>query len=179
MTKDLVWQELIGGDSSRTLGEITKMLKKSANMSSRSKIALALILIVDGILIGKHQVNSHTPKYVRMLEDIDDFLCFPWGREAFYKNVATMRPGKKSRVKCTDPVEAFCQQLRQQTIVVKGFPLILQLLAFRAIPLLLSKLPNQADDYTFLDSSSVGVSKLSTLTMNDVIEVENNPEVRN
>ncbi|KFK34390.1 hypothetical protein AALP_AA5G139000 [Arabis alpina] len=91
-----------------------------------------------------------------------------------------MKPGKKVRKlrnKEVDPVEAFALQLQQQTFVVKGFPLILQLLAFKSIPLLLEKLPKYGDSHTFIKLKGSGVAKLSSLSMNDLIEVENDTKL--
>lgn len=74
------WKELIGDDLQTTLADVFEMLKSSNDMPSWRKLRLALILIVDGVLIATHQTHRPIPKYVGMLEDIDSFLTFPWGR---------------------------------------------------------------------------------------------------
>lgn len=69
------------------------------DMPSWRKLALALILIVDGVLIATLQTHKPTPKYVDMLDDVDGFLRFPWGRESFLHTIRSMIPGKKSQEK--------------------------------------------------------------------------------
>lgn len=154
--KDPVFQKIICGDKHTTLGDLGKLLKNDKDMPSWRKLALALIIIVDGVLVGKFLVNRPTPKYVRMLDDIDAFLSFPWGWESFLKTVATMRPQKMIYVNCPDPVAAFCLQLQQHSIRLQVFPLVLQLLAYRSIPSLLNKVPNEYDEQPLMDASFVG-----------------------
>lgn len=73
------WKKVIGPSKKATLADISGMLENSMDMPSWRKLALALILIVDGVLIVTHQIHKPTPKYVEMLEDVDGFLSFPWG----------------------------------------------------------------------------------------------------
>lgn len=72
------------------------------------------------------------------MEKLEDFLAFPWGRESFLWTISTMKPPPKEMRKCEDPNGVFCKKLRQKTIKMVGFPLALQLFAFRAIPQLLN-----------------------------------------
>lgn len=154
--KDPMWRKLIGSDPKATLGDVAHMLKSSSDgMSSWSKLGLALILIVD----------------------VESFLGFPCGRESFIKIVSSMKPGKKIRGKCEDPIATFRQQLQQQTMKMEGFPLIIQLLALRSIPSLLNKLPNASDGRTFLETPFDCLPKFTPLSMEVVIDVEHDPEV--
>lgn len=71
----------------------------------------------------------------------------------------------------------FRSQMQQITIRLQGFPLVLQMLAFRSVPALLAKLQNGADTRTLLEVPFVGLSKLTVNTLNDVHEVESNEGV--
>ncbi|KFK38725.1 hypothetical protein AALP_AA3G152200 [Arabis alpina] len=173
--KDPMW--LVCGDKLTTLADLANEMRKSKDMPGWRKLAISLLLIVDGVLIGKLQCNRPTPKYVRMLADVDAFLRFPWGREAFVKTLSTMRPLLQPTSKVADPIGTYCQQLQQHTFRLQGFPLALQLLAYRCIPLLLNKVPNSDDGRSFLESSFLGLPKLTSLSRNDILEVENAAEL--
>ncbi|ESQ43671.1 hypothetical protein EUTSA_v10015760mg, partial [Eutrema salsugineum] len=110
---DDTWLELIGDDPGTSLADIAKLLKEKTDMSSGKKLRLALLLIVDGVFIANTQVHRPTPKYVRMLTDVNGILSFPWGRESFLKTISCMRPAKKSNTSNKDPVASFRQQMRQ------------------------------------------------------------------
>ncbi|XP_024006494.1 uncharacterized protein LOC18010478 [Eutrema salsugineum] len=69
-------------------------------------------------------------------------------------------------------VELFRQQMPQATFKLQGFPLALQLVAFRACPLLPSKLPKDSDHPTLLEWTTVPFSKGNALSHSDVIEIE-------
>ncbi|XP_024006892.1 uncharacterized protein LOC112083397 [Eutrema salsugineum] len=169
---DAYWRELIGDDPKTTLADIGHLLKTQNDMPSSRRIRLALLLIVDGVLVANTQVHKPTPKYVRMLEDLDGFLSFPWGRESFLKTIACMRPALKVPGKVDDPVGGFRQLLRQSTFRMQGFPLVLQLLAFEAVPALLLKLPNSNDHTTLLQWPHVKLRKNDSLSIRDVLDVE-------
>ncbi|KFK24091.1 hypothetical protein AALP_AAs39677U000100, partial [Arabis alpina] len=176
LKKDEVWQRIICGNKDTSLGDLGKQLKSAGDMADWRKLAIALILIVDGVLIGNLQINKPTQKYVRMLDDTDAFLNFPWGRESFLKTISTLRPPMLDIEKCVDPVEFFCSKLQQHSVWLQGFPLVRQLMAYKAIPLLLRNVPNANDGKTFMDASFVGILKLTTFAMSDILAVEHDPE---
>lgn len=84
---------------------------------------------------------------------------------------------KKITGKCDDPSRSFCQQLQQKAIRLQGFPLVLQLLAFQFVSTLLSKIHNASDPHTFFEKSFVGFLKPTALILNNVFDVENDPNV--
>ncbi|ESQ56030.1 hypothetical protein EUTSA_v10027512mg, partial [Eutrema salsugineum] len=147
---DLYWRRWIGDDV-KTTCDIATWLRDDKEMSSDRRIRLALLLIVDCVL----------------------FLNFPWGRESFIKTLWSMRPPTATGAKLKDgPVPLFCKQLQQKSIKLNGFPLVLQLLAFRAIPALLEKLPDPSDRLTILDLSGEGFPNNAAVTLNDVLDSE-------
>ncbi|CAD5327207.1 unnamed protein product [Arabidopsis thaliana] len=82
------------------------------------------------------------------------------------------RPG----IKLEDPIQQFTNQMQQQSIAIYGFPLALQLLAYRNISGLLDKIPGSADERTFLEWHSIGIPK-SNLIINDVHHLERVPDM--
>lgn len=181
------WDELIGEDRNATLADVANTFQNSAGMDGDIRLRLALLLIVDGVLVSSSQVPRPTFKYVEMLEDIDAFLSFPWGRESFLKTISTMRPERKSpcipvakkprlQTKSTDPLKTFTDQLQQKTIRLTGFPLALQLLAYRNVPGLLDRIPGSSDSRTFLEWDSIGIPK-NNLPLTDIHDAERSPNV--
>ncbi|CAA7057328.1 unnamed protein product [Microthlaspi erraticum] len=172
---DKWWKKFIGNDSRRTLGDISKSLRNGEVEDSEQKLRLCLILLVDGVLCVSSQVHRPTPKYVAMLEDIDAFLEFPWGRESFIKTIATMGPlvGKEE-----DPVGTLVKNLGQESFRLLGFPLALQVWAFQAIHVLSRYLPASATDDTLLSLEGEEFPQHPSLSYVDVINAENHPDVR-
>ncbi|KAG2264658.1 hypothetical protein Bca52824_071737 [Brassica carinata] len=79
-------------------------------------IWLALIIILDGVLIASQQIHRPTLRYVQMLDDVDAFLEFPWGRESFLHTVRCMKPPKFEKGKTVDsPVDMLVLKLKQET----------------------------------------------------------------
>ena len=97
-----------------------------------------------GVLIAHKQEARPTPRYVRMVENLKKKFAFLWGRESFLKTISCMKPPKFVRKKCEDPVATLVKKLKQHSFRLQGFPLSLQLLAFRMIPQLL--------DYIYISS---------------------------
>jgi len=133
------------------------LTNKRKTLSSDHRLKLAFLLIVDGVLIASNQIGRPTFKYVEMLADLDKFLSFPWGRESFLKTVVGMRPDKRNlgkstgkRQLTTDPIKSLVSQLQQKTFRLKGFPLALQLIAFRNIPGLLDLVLDDSTSKTIL-----------------------------
>ncbi|ESQ30772.1 hypothetical protein EUTSA_v10012358mg, partial [Eutrema salsugineum] len=91
---------------------------------------------------------------------------------SFYRTICCMRPAKKGSTINEASVELFRQQMPQATFKLQGFPLALQLVAFRACPLLPSKLPKDSDHPTLLEWTTVPFSKGNALSHSDVIEIE-------
>ncbi|KAL1204456.1 hypothetical protein V5N11_004042 [Cardamine amara subsp. amara] len=147
-------------------------------MSSARKLGIALILIVDGVLVVQHQTHRPIFKYVQMLENVDDFLSFPWGRESYLKTIAGMISGPKVPGKVDDHLHTFILQLQQKTKRINRFPLALQLIAFKNISSILDKIHGATDPQTFLQWSPPRLSRHTTLQLSEVIQVERDPDVR-
>ncbi|XP_024013163.1 uncharacterized protein LOC112087478 [Eutrema salsugineum] len=169
---DPYWKELIGNDKKTTLGDIGEMLLHDKDMESGRRLRLALLLIVDGVLIANAQVHKPTLKYVKMLAGIDSFMAFPWGRGSFMKTICCMLPPRKSQGKSDATVVDFRQLLRQATLQMQGFPLVLQLVAFQAIPGLPRRLSVDEEHPTLLEWTGVKLPKNDSLSYTDVLDVE-------
>ncbi|KAL0657601.1 hypothetical protein Bca4012_078186 [Brassica carinata] len=136
--KDPLWQKIVGKYDNITIADLADELEHDHQMDEWRRIWLALIIILDGVLIASQQIHRPTLRYVQMLDDVDAFLEFPWGRESFLHTVRCMKPPKFEKGKTVDsPVDMLVLKLKQETFRLTGFPLALQLLAFRAIPMLL------------------------------------------
>ena len=61
-------------------------------MSGEKKLKLCLLVIVDGLLVATSQKPKPTLKYVKLLENLDEFFDFPWGRESFLWTLSTLKP---------------------------------------------------------------------------------------
>ena len=134
-----------------TVAQLCRMLENDTNMSGWKKIRIALIIIVDGVLIAHKQKPRPTPRYVRLVENLQKKFPFPWGTESFLKTISCMKPPKFVPIKCEDPVATLVRKLKQFSFRLQGFPLSLQLVAFRAIPQLMDYIPAPSNSLTVMD----------------------------
>ena len=171
--KDPLWRKLLGPDSHITIADIGHMLETDQTIPKDKRLRLALIMIVDGVLIAHKQVAKPTLHYVRMVDNLEDFFNFPWGRESFLKTITCMKPPTDAE----NPVAALAQILQQTTYRLTGFPLALQLVAFKAIPLLAAKIPAPHYTLKLLDLEEGHLPPHGSIHLEDFLTVEVNPQV--
>ncbi|CAN7049718.1 unnamed protein product [Brassica rapa subsp. trilocularis] len=153
------------------------MLETDKDMDGWKKIRIALIIIVDGVLIAHKQEARPTPRYVRMVENLKTFLAFPWGRESFLKTISCMKPPKFVPKKCEDPVATLVKTLKQRSYRLQGFPLSLQFVAFRAIPLLLDYIPAPSNNLTVMDLEDGTLPQHKSINAIHIRRVEFDPNL--
>ncbi|KAL0845089.1 hypothetical protein Bca101_018335 [Brassica carinata] len=84
---------------------------------------LALFAIVSSVLLSTNLNMKMLKEHAELLEDINAFLSFPWGRLAF--DMLMMSIKKRDEI-----------SLSQNTIERQGFALALQLVLVEAVPAL-------------------------------------------
>ncbi|KAG2311239.1 hypothetical protein Bca52824_022796 [Brassica carinata] len=146
-------------------------------MPGPKKLRLALIIIVDGVLIAHQQMPRPTLKYVRMVQKVDSFCNYPWGRESFLKTITCMKPPKFVPKRCEDPIATLVQALKQDSFRLSGFPLPLQLLAYQCVPTLQSIIPVPDDSLSIMDLLVPHLPLYPAPSMNDILRVEADPEL--
>lgn len=170
------WGRLIGRNRNATVEDLMAMVESDPQMSGEKKLKLCLIVIVDGVLVATLQKPKPTLKYVKLLENLDEFFDFPWGRESFMWTLSTLKPPPKVFGKLEDPLGVFCQKLRQQTVKTVGFPLALQLVAFRCVPRLASFVGGD-DSVTIMDYPEKAMPLHAGLSVAHIRKAEHDPLV--
>ncbi|XP_019095400.1 PREDICTED: uncharacterized protein LOC104763203 isoform X1 [Camelina sativa] len=155
-----------------SIKEIVNHLKSESNMPMWRKCRLCLIVIVEGILLCRNHPVKPSAEVVEMVKDVDFFLNYPWGRHSFTR---LLRMVKLGRYLPTTPV--LLSKLIQSSMAVHGFPLAIQLFAFKYVPLLLKYLPHWRDLTTFVDTSIVVLPKCKSYHTSNIFDVENDPEL--
>ncbi|KAL0802849.1 hypothetical protein Bca101_058025 [Brassica carinata] len=148
--KDAMWKKLIGKYNNIAIADLADELENDKEMD----------------------------EYVKMLKDVDASLEFPWGREAFLHTVRCMKPPKFEKGKpVEDPVGMLVQKLKQESFRLTGFPLALQLLAFKAIPMLQSKIPALFNELTIMELTEPNLPNHPSIELDSVLQVEHNPSL--
>ncbi|KAG2299803.1 hypothetical protein Bca52824_036275 [Brassica carinata] len=168
------WDKLFDCRRDITIPDLVRMVTEDLTLSRGRRLRLCLIIIIDGVLKAATMPVRPTMKHVKLVENLKEFLSFPWGRESFFWTVRTMIPEKMLQGKVDDPEGDFCTKLRQKTKKMGGFPLALQLAAYEMIPQLLARLSGN-DDEKLIDFSKAPQHR--GLTLVDVLEAEHHPEV--
>ncbi|CAA7032682.1 unnamed protein product [Microthlaspi erraticum] len=169
------WKELFGPHCMHVSVDDALNLLEDPHLAECKRLPIALIVLVDGVLV-MNKTRKLTPAYVDMLEDVQPFLDFPWGRLSFIRTLSRFGPEPLS-TKTPDPITKLKNRLRQQTSACYGFPLALQLIAFEAIPLILEKIPDSTKTATFLEEPLACVTPAILLEAEDILEVEHNPKL--
>ncbi|XP_020890960.1 uncharacterized protein LOC9322865 [Arabidopsis lyrata subsp. lyrata] len=107
-----------------------------------------------------------------MVKNVDFFLKYPWGRHSFQRLLRMVKVGAKIETKAD-----LINKLKQSTMAVHGFPLAIQLFAFRSIPLLLQYLPHVEDQSTFLHQTLTHLPKCKSFHYSNILSVENDPSL--
>ncbi|CAF1868225.1 unnamed protein product [Brassica oleracea] len=174
--KDPLWEQIVSKYNNITIADLADELENDTQMDEWRKIPLALIIIVDGMFIASQQTHHPTLRYVQMLEDVDTFFEFPWGRESFVHTIRCMKPPKFDKGKPVDnPIDLLRLKLKQESFRLTGFPLALQLLAFKAIPMLQSKIPAPQNEQTIMDLTQPNLPNHPSIELDSVLQVEYNP----
>ncbi|XP_013669219.1 uncharacterized protein LOC106373612 [Brassica napus] len=175
--KDRVWKRLFGKKKYVTIADLCRMLETDKDMDGWNKIWIALTIIVDGVLIAHKQEARPTPRYVRMVENLKTFFAFPWGIESFLKTISCMKPPKFVPKKCEDPVATLVKKLKQRSFRLQGFPLSLQLVAFRAIPQLLDYIPAPLNNLTVMNLEDGNLPQHKSINAIHIRHVEFDPDL--
>ena len=178
-TPGRMWKELFETeDEDVTVADVLRMLEQPS-LPEWKRLPLALIALVDGLLVCGHKLLRLTPAYVEMLEDTRSFLQYPWGRETFVSTLSRFTPPQPSDPSKMDKsLSVMRLRLKQQSTACYGFPLALQLFAFKAIPSLLEKIPEPNKTTTFLEEPEGCDSTNTLLNFEDILLVETQTEVQ-
>jgi len=172
----MMWNKLFD----TAVGKLTvlSVLRMLGNeyLAVEKRLPLALIALVDGVLCPSNKDLKLTPRYVEMLSDVESFLAYPWGRESFLTTVPRFLPPLVVGPGA-NPLQVMRDRLSQKTTVCNGFPLALQLFIFDVVPLLLEKIPDAGNTATFIDSPGACSSPSTILTVNEIVAVEEDPDV--
>lgn len=93
-----VWYLLFGEQIVVTVHEIAHMLEENKLMESANqmydwkRLCLVLILIVYGVVVGSNKYGRITHDFVEMLDNIDFFLAYSWGRVVFNEKISRFGP---------------------------------------------------------------------------------------
>lgn len=142
-------------------------------MPGWKKLRLVLIIIVEGILTCGTQPIRPSFRIVEMVKDLDFFFAYPWGRHAFEMTIRMIKVGTKVR-----RPSSLINKLKQQSLVIHGFPIALQLLLFKSIPALLRYLPGGNDNQSFLDRGIDVLLPLKTYHTALICQIETESEVQ-
>ncbi|CAH2072062.1 unnamed protein product, partial [Thlaspi arvense] len=88
-----------------------------------------------------------------------------------------MRPGQRIARKAAHPIRNFCEKLKSGSMCLKGFPLILQLMAFKNISSLPSLLKLSDEKPTLIQTHRVKLPKQPPLQMDDILRAEHDPKL--
>ncbi|KAI3833450.1 hypothetical protein MKX03_027194 [Papaver bracteatum] len=132
------------GKKSITLGELSR--KFDFVEQSTDKVKLGLVLLVQGVLMGNEYVKDVNLAYFHMVENIEKFKKFPWGKLCHQRMLKCFRNvvgGKKeeeqignSRTNPKGKSAIAGHGSFRSAYNLYGFPYAFQVWAFEIIPLL-------------------------------------------
>ncbi|KAL0864718.1 hypothetical protein Bca101_043836 [Brassica carinata] len=175
--KDAFWVSLIGKKRFTTIEDLRHQLATDRNMPSWRKVRLVVIIIVDGVLIAHKQKPRPTLRFVKLVQHLHVFFNHPWGRESFLKTITCMKHHKSAKRPRDDPTQVLVYELKQESYRLQGFPLALQLVAFAAVPKLLSTIQAPYDSLTIMDLDIDHLPMYPSIATLDIHGVEADPKL--
>ncbi|XP_010488764.1 PREDICTED: uncharacterized protein LOC104766548 [Camelina sativa] len=167
------WYTLIGRQlGTATVDDLVLSLKSDKTMSAWRKFRLPLVAIVEGILLCRTQPVKPSVEVVEMVKNVEFFLHYPWGLHSFNRIIRMVWVGDYIADNAS-----LIRKLQQSSMDVHGFPLAIQLFAFRTIPALLKYLPHLDDHSTFLHQTVAYLPKCRAFHASNIFAVENDTTV--
>ncbi|KAL0740434.1 hypothetical protein Bca4012_081947 [Brassica carinata] len=122
-----IWEDFFGGEDKPTPNWIMdRLILGKKYKDSVTRLRLALLVLVEGILCPTCGSTKICPEVVNKLANLDEFLKYPWGRESFLLTVKSAKP--------RSPL-----QYVQDTIAIQGFVHAMVLVTLTACPAILVK----------------------------------------
>ncbi|CAF2054337.1 BnaC06g02040D [Brassica napus] len=122
------WDVLFGREDKPTTSWIIDHLVKGKKYKDPlAHLRLALLVLVKGILCPTCGTTNIRPEVVRMLDNLDEFLNYPWGRESFLLTVCSTKSRRPSHY------------VLQDTMAIQGFSHAMVLVTVAACPSILLK----------------------------------------
>ncbi|KAF8100390.1 hypothetical protein N665_0225s0008 [Sinapis alba] len=123
-----IWDVLFCGEEKPTTSWIMDCLVKGKKYKDPlTRLRLALLVLVEGILCPTCGTTNIRPEVVSMLGNLDEFLAYPWGRESFMLTVRSTKSRSPSHY------------VLQDTMAIQGFAHAMVLVTVAAFPTLLLK----------------------------------------
>lgn len=123
ITEKPYWGELFGTLKEVPVSSVIRMLKKKTVSGTEMCLKYAYLALLSSVILP----TTHNPRisenYAEMIKDLDKFFEVPWGRASFDMLMSSIKERKEV-------------SLSQNTIVLKGFVLALQLVMVEAVPAL-------------------------------------------
>ena len=172
--ENTIWATLFGDDKADpTVEELRDRLISETDMPAWKKLALALIIIVDGVLIcDKSPPLRPNEMTVELTKNLDFFCKYPLARTSFLLTLERIASFKGD----TD-VKKLRSGCKQHSYALHGFPLGLQLLAFATIPSIASLLPSEGDTAVFTERTIKNLSKLRPIKTSTILACESAEQV--
>ena len=89
------------------------------------KMKLAVLLIVEGIILGGDKKRLVRPEHVRLLENMDRFWEYPWGRVAYEELHKSLTTSLDRRMLTVEKARALSKQPRIP-YSIQGMPIVFQ-----------------------------------------------------
>ena len=122
------WDVLFGReDKPTTSWIIDRLVKGKKYKDPLTRLRLALLVLVEGILCPTCGTTNIRPEVVRMMDNLDEFLNYPWGRESFLLTVRSTKSRRPNHF------------VLQDTMAIQEFSHAMVLVTVAACPAILLK----------------------------------------
>ena len=91
------------------------------------KMKMALLLILEGVVLGGDKKRKVRPFHVKLTEDLDRFNNFPWGRSAYLDLHQSLASSLDTRMESVQAALAVSDNARAG-YTIRGFPMVFQVI---------------------------------------------------
>ena len=97
------------------------------------KLKMTYLLIVNGILLGGDKKKKIVPFHITLIEDLNRFLAFPWGRSAYLELQESLDHALDTKKQIAADGQASARDKKDKfeaRYTMKGFPIFFQVFSF-------------------------------------------------
>ncbi|KAK0599784.1 hypothetical protein LWI29_008626 [Acer saccharum] len=163
---------LLNGDMNLYNNTLEDVFMNASSNDDLTMVKLALLYFLENVLLGREKGSPIDSEHILLVDDLDRFNEYPWGRVCFEMTMKSLQNALKGRVQMLNDGNNKKSKQNWEVYSVGGFPLgfLLQVYAF------LQLTPEEEQQCYFQPFNAPGASKYQpTLMHNNTTSAASSP----
>ncbi|KAL5856605.1 hypothetical protein ACOSQ3_004063 [Xanthoceras sorbifolium] len=127
---------LLNGDMNLDNTTLEDVFMKASFSDDLTMVKLALLYCLENVFLGREKGSPIDSEHIRLVDDLDQFNEYPWGRVCFEMTMSSLQNALKGRVQMLNDRDKKKSKQNWEAYSLQGFPWAFQVWAYEAIPTL-------------------------------------------